>query len=90
METVRIRDPGWVKIRTRNKHPGSATLFRPRCYSKPIRPTSPVAVAHAVGSIVTTLLFAVGGDARPILLPRPGGGGQGGEGEAGGRRGCQV
>jgi hypothetical protein len=22
-----IRDPGWVKIRIRDKHPGSATLF---------------------------------------------------------------
>ena len=33
---------------------------------------------------------ALGGDARPVLLPRPGGGWQGGEGEAGGRRGCQV
>jgi hypothetical protein len=21
-----VRDPGWVKIRTRDKHPGSATL----------------------------------------------------------------
>jgi hypothetical protein len=28
METVRIRDPGWKKVRSgiRNKHPGSATL----------------------------------------------------------------
>jgi hypothetical protein len=33
-----IRDPGWVKIRIRDKHPGSATLFakyfflcRPSC-----------------------------------------------------------
>jgi hypothetical protein len=23
-----IRDPGWIKIRIRNKHPGSATLAR--------------------------------------------------------------
>jgi hypothetical protein len=23
---LRIRDPGWVKIRIRDKHPGSATL----------------------------------------------------------------
>ncbi len=30
-----IRDPGWIKIRIRNKHPGSATLhttgFQPNC-----------------------------------------------------------
>jgi hypothetical protein len=25
-----IRDPGWVKIRIRDKHPGSATLLIPR------------------------------------------------------------
>ena len=29
METVRIRDPGWIKVRSgiRDKHPGSATLI---------------------------------------------------------------
>ena len=26
METVRIRDPGWEKMKIRDKHPGSATL----------------------------------------------------------------
>jgi hypothetical protein len=26
METVRIRDPGWKKMKIRDKHPGSATL----------------------------------------------------------------
>jgi hypothetical protein len=25
---LRIRDPGWVKIRIRQKHPGSATLVK--------------------------------------------------------------
>jgi hypothetical protein len=25
-----IRDPGWVKIRIRDKHPGSATLHKSR------------------------------------------------------------
>ncbi len=30
METVRIRDPGWKKVGSgiRDKHPGSATLFK--------------------------------------------------------------
>jgi hypothetical protein len=28
METVRIRDPGWKKMKIRDKHPGSATLHK--------------------------------------------------------------
>jgi hypothetical protein len=28
-----IRDPGWVKIRIRDKHPGSATLIPPLKYN---------------------------------------------------------
>ncbi len=29
-----IRDPGWEKIRIRDKHPGSATLQKSQCRSK--------------------------------------------------------
>jgi hypothetical protein len=33
----RIRYPGWEKIRIREKHPGSATLFRTKRWSKGLK-----------------------------------------------------
>ena len=32
-----IRDPGWVKIRIRDKHPGSATLLKTLFLSNPVQ-----------------------------------------------------
>ncbi len=54
-----IRDPGWVKIRIRDKHPGSATLGRGVRFNSP----SPLVVPMGGG----------GGGEAPYALKSPGG-----------------
>ncbi len=57
-----IRDPGWVKIRIRDKHPGSATL--------------PLVFLCVTGQAYwTSLLTEKGGGAPPNTSPADGLGG---------------
>jgi hypothetical protein len=70
-----IRDPGWVKIRIRDKHPGSATQAKKKhcrkfnkmhldvCGKMCVAP-----LIHQIGSILQDLLIYSEGQATEIVI----------------------
>ncbi len=72
MGKIRIRDPGWVKIRIRDKHPGSATLPQTRLdltWSDPIHNT--VANVPSVISVAEPKIKLPPRAAITIAAPTP-------------------